>query len=78
MWVWLKRSTNQKTLALIGSGIAAVAIAVWTVYAHFYPNKPGGSTPSVQVEGGVGAGGDISVGGDIKINKTAEPGDSSQ
>ncbi len=68
MWKWLKRPTNQKTLAFVGSGLAAAVIAAWTVYTHFFPAQSGGSKPSVQVEGGVGAGGDISVGGDLKVS----------
>lgn len=68
---WLKHSTNQKILALVGSAIAAVIIATWTVYTHFYPNKPTGSDPKIQATSGLAAGADITVGRDVNIGLTA-------
>ena len=58
MWQWLKRPSNQKLLAFIGSGIAAVAVGAWTVFVD--QREDGAATPNVQAEHGVAAGGNIS------------------
>ncbi len=76
MWTWLKRTTNQKTLAFLCGGLAAAAIASWTVYTHFYPGPSSGSKPSIQADHGVAAGGNVDVGGDLTIreqNTSADP-----
>lgn len=38
LWDWLSEPKNQKTLKLLGSAIVAIAIAFWTVFAHFSPS----------------------------------------
>jgi hypothetical protein len=78
MWHWLKDPENRKVLAWLGSGLVVVAAGLWTVFTYLYPPDSGSTPPSVQVEHGVGAGGNISVGGDLNVSgpdasdKTAE------
>jgi hypothetical protein len=59
MWRWLKRTNNRALLAFIGSGIAAVAVAAWTVFVYLDQHSDGAGKPNVQAEHGVAAGGDI-------------------
>jgi len=67
MWDSLKDPANLRVLAWLGSGLVVVAGGVWAVFVYLYPPDSGGA-PSVQVEHGVGAGGDISVGGDLNVS----------
>jgi hypothetical protein len=68
MWDWLKDPENRNVLAWLGSGLVVLAGGLWAVLVHLHPAESGGSAPSVQVEQGVGAGGDISVGGDLNVS----------
>ncbi|MNP85033.1 hypothetical protein D3C76_1845960 [compost metagenome] len=34
LWTWLKDASNQKALTIIGSAIATVSFALWTLYVH--------------------------------------------
>jgi hypothetical protein len=68
MWHWLKDPDNRSILAWLGSGLVVVAGGLWAVLLYLYPAESGSSSPSVQVEQGVGAGGDISVGGDLNVS----------
>ena len=68
MWNWLKDPANRGVLAWLGSGLVVVAAGLWTVFTYFYAPDPRGAQPNVQIEHGVGAGGDISVGGDLKVS----------
>ena len=36
-WTWLSNPEHRSTLAFIGGGVAAVAVAAWQVYLHFSP-----------------------------------------
>ena len=71
MWKWLKVSSNQKLLALLGGGFAAIVVAIWTVYTHFYPaSKSDGSasnTRVVEARCGIAAGNDV-LSGDVSIS----------
>ncbi|MDN5870616.1 MAG: hypothetical protein L0H73_07865 [Nitrococcus sp.] len=77
MWNWLKNPENRNVLTWLGSGLAVVAAALWAVFTYLQPVNSGDSRSKVQVEQGVGAGGDISVGGDLKVSgqDTTEPAD---
>ena len=59
MWRWLRRSSNQKILTLLGSAIAALAVAAWTVFTYFDEREGGSSAQSVEADHGVAAGGNI-------------------
>jgi hypothetical protein len=37
LWSWLGDPENRSRLAFIGTGMAAVAVAVWQLYLHFAP-----------------------------------------
>jgi hypothetical protein len=41
-WQWLCEPANQKALAIVGSGIAALAVAAWTVYVWLAPKGGAG------------------------------------
>lgn len=56
MWRWLRRSSNQKVLALLGP---AVALAAWTVFSHLYQEDGRDGGTRVQADHGVAAGGSI-------------------
>jgi hypothetical protein len=57
-WRWLSQSKNQKILALVGAGAAAVLSGVWQVYLHIWGNPE--DTPTVSASnGGIAAGGNI-------------------
>jgi len=62
-WRFLKNETNQKTLAFIGGGIAAVVIGGWQFYTHFAQPTPADKpAPVVTVNGGgVGSGGNLNI-----------------
>jgi hypothetical protein len=68
MWDWLKDPENRNVLAWLGSGLVVAAGGLWAVFTYLHPAESGSSAPSVQVEQGVGAGGDISVGGDLNVS----------
>ena len=68
MWSWLKDPENRSVLAWLGSGLVVLASGIWVVFIYLYPSYSGRVQPSVQVERGVGAGGDISVGGDLNVS----------
>jgi hypothetical protein len=36
-WDWLKDDANQGALRIIGASFAAIVIAGWAAYLHFYP-----------------------------------------
>ena len=38
LWAFLSKPNNQKVLSLIGTGIAALAAAVWAVLMYFSPS----------------------------------------
>lgn len=76
MWRWLGRSSNQKIVTLLGSAIAAVAIAAWTVFTYF--DQGGGeASSSVEADHGVAAGGNIE-GSTITIEGGSDPGSGTQ
>jgi tetratricopeptide (TPR) repeat protein len=65
---------NKETLALIGGGIAAIAGAVWTIIAHFFPANEGKSkgaaatTATVTQSGtGIASGRDVVISGRVNI-----------
>ncbi len=62
-WRFLKSERNQKTLAFVGAGIAAVAIGGWQVYTHFASSGDAAApAPAVTASGGgVASGGDINI-----------------
>jgi hypothetical protein len=65
MWLWLSDPANQKTLALIGGAISAVAGAAWAVFKLLRgePGKKSGPNTTITADrGGMAAGRDISVG----------------
>jgi Tfp pilus assembly protein PilF len=66
-WRFLKNEKNQKTLAFIGAGIAAVVIGGWQFYTHFAPSGSS-EQPAPAVTAG---GGGVASGGDIRITQTA-------
>ena len=60
-WVWVSDPNHQRTLGFIGAGIAAVAIAGWTVYVHFSDKVTPVAAPWVSASnGGIAAGRDLS------------------
>lgn len=78
MWQWLKDPDNRTVLAWLGSGLVVLAGGAWAVFTYLAPPESGGRAPpapSVQVEQGVGAGGDISVGGDLSVSGSGPPPD---
>jgi hypothetical protein len=68
MWDWLKDPENRNVLAWLGSGLVVLAGGLWAVFTYLYPPDARSTPPNVQVERGVGAGGDISVGGDLEVS----------
>jgi hypothetical protein len=58
-WRWLSQSKNQKILALIGVGVAAVVSGIWQVYLHI-SEKPKDSLAVSASNGSIGAGGNVS------------------
>jgi hypothetical protein len=65
VWDWISTKGNQTTLVFIGGGLAAILTGAWAVYLHF-SKKPSASPTVTASEGGMAAGGNISV--------TASPG----
>jgi hypothetical protein len=62
---WFRDRGNQQLLKLLGPAVAAVALAVWTVFTYFDSSGTTGR-PSVEADrGGVAVGGH--VGGDIRV-----------
>lgn len=59
MWAWLSDPGNQKTLAFLGGGVAAVVAAAWAVLKFFLKR------PSVTIiaadRGGMAAGRDMNA-----------------
>jgi hypothetical protein len=63
LWSFARHPSNRAVLSWIGAGIAAVAVALWTVFIYLAPPK---SEPGVRADcGGVAAGRDIK-GSDIQ------------
>jgi ATP-dependent exoDNAse (exonuclease V) alpha subunit len=62
-WRFLKNEKNQKALAFIGAGIAAVAIAGWQFYTHFAQPTPADKPAPVVIVngGGVGSRADLHI-----------------
>jgi hypothetical protein len=65
---WLTDPENQKTLALIGSGVAAIAAAAWAMFKYFHSsrsNRSNDASLSSQTvtadRGGIAAGRDAHV-----------------
>lgn len=65
LWAWLGEPRNQQILKFTGGAIAALAVALWTVFTFFYsvqpPKAPSEETPTVSADDG-----SIAVGGDVK------------
>ncbi|MFQ5755671.1 MAG: hypothetical protein ACE5H7_06185 [Acidiferrobacterales bacterium] len=40
LWKWISVENNRNILAFIGAGIAAVAIAAWTIFVYFDGDHP--------------------------------------
>jgi hypothetical protein len=59
MWSWVQRSGNQKLLSLIGAGVAALAVAAWTVFTYLDEGSGKHAGASVEANHGVAAGGNI-------------------
>ena len=66
-WRFIKDDKNQKTLAFIGAGIAAVVVAGWQAYMHFAPSGSA-EQPSSAV---TASGGGVASGGNITITQTS-------
>ena len=65
-WRFLNNEMNQKTLAFIGGGIAAVVIGGWQFYTHFAPSGSSEQpAPAVTASGG-----GVASGRDIRITQT--------
>jgi hypothetical protein len=65
IWAFLSDPNNQKTLAWIGGGLAAVAAAIWAVVTFLWKRKDAGPTTATTVtasRGGMAAGRDQFVG----------------
>ncbi len=61
-WAWVSDPNHQRTLGFIGAGIAAAAIAGWTVYVHFSDQVTPVAAPRVTVSnGGIATGGDVTA-----------------
>lgn len=66
LWRSLYDERNRKTLAFLGGGLVVVLCATWQVYVHFSKsNSESVKPPIVATQGGIAAGGNITVGGDI-------------
>jgi Flp pilus assembly protein TadD len=59
VWSWLSKTKNQKTLAIIGGGLAAVIGGAWQVYLHISEKSKEPSTVTAP-GGGIVAGGNVS------------------
>ncbi|SFO36981.1 tetratricopeptide repeat protein [Nitrosospira briensis] len=69
-WAVISNRTNQRTWKFIGSGIAVLVGAVWTLYTYFSDKEPApASGPTVTASGGgIAAGRDVQIAGrDINI-----------
>ncbi len=77
MWHWLKDSNNRTVRAWLGSGLVVLAGGAFALFTYLVPPESGGggatTAPSVHVERGVGAGGNISVGGDLSVSGPEAP-----
>ena len=61
-WAWVSDPNHQRTLGFIGAGIAAVAVAGWTVYVHFSEKVTPVAAPGVSASnGGIATGGDVTA-----------------
>ena len=61
-WSWVSDPDYQRTLGFIGAGIAAAAIAGWTVYVHFSDKVTPVAAPGVSASnGGIATGGDVTA-----------------
>lgn len=68
MWLWLWDPDNQKTLAFLGGGVAALAGAAWTVF-KFLHKKPSAVTTVMADRGGMAAGRDLNAATPPPISK---------
>jgi hypothetical protein len=59
VWGWLSKTKNQKTLAIIGGGLAAVIGGAWQVYLYVSEKSKEPSTVTAS-GGGIAAGGNVS------------------
>jgi hypothetical protein len=70
-WSLAQQPTNRAVLSWIGGAVAAVLMALWTVYVYLAP--PNKSEPSIQANcGGVAAGRDIS-GSSVRAGDCIQP-----
>lgn len=61
-WAWVSDPDHHRTLAFIGAGITAAAIAGWTVYVHFSDKVTPVAAPGVSASsGGIATGGDVTA-----------------
>lgn len=75
-WGFLSDPDNQATLAWLGGGAMAIVGGLWTVFTYLHGHKSGAPSPtrrSVQVDSGIGAGGDVLVEGPVTIHQTRLP-----
>jgi hypothetical protein len=75
VWDWLSVPENQKTLAFLGTGFAAVVMAIWAVFKFFRKDDGAGKPPadarppSVNVTADHGS---IAAGRDATVSKTED------
>jgi hypothetical protein len=64
-WAWLGEAHHQQILKFVGGAIAALAVALWTVFTFFYspqtPDPASDEPPRVSADEG-----SVAVGGDVK------------
>jgi hypothetical protein len=61
---WLADPENQKTIAFLAGGIAAVVAAAWAVFKYFHSSRERAAPPSQTItadRGGVAAGRDARI-----------------
>jgi hypothetical protein len=65
LWAFFSDPDNQRTLAMIGAGLAALAGGLWAVIKFFFPrssgDKPAPSTSVTADRGGIAAGRDVNL-----------------
>jgi hypothetical protein len=73
IWDWLLVPENQKALAFLGTGFAAVVMAIWAVFKFFHKDGRVGKPPadvrpsSVNVTADHGS---VAAGRDANVSKT--------
>jgi hypothetical protein len=76
LWLFLSDPDNQKTLAWLGGGVAAVVGALWTAFTFLAQREPPPAPPSREASpspraatagAGIAAAGNVHVGGDMRI-----------